>query len=86
MLKSIAAAFAVASLVAALTAPPPAKAETLYPWCAQYSGEDNDATNCGFITRAQCKETISGVGGACYENPAFPAAPPKQKRQRAPRN
>ena len=85
MLKSIAAAFAMATM-ACLMAASPARAETQYPWCAQYSDEDNNSTNCGFVTLAQCKETVSGIGGFCQENPAYPAALPKPKRQRAPRN
>jgi hypothetical protein len=47
--------------------------DTQYPWCALYSGW-NSATNCGFMTRAQCLATISGVGGSCYENLAYLAA------------
>jgi hypothetical protein len=56
-------------------APLPVKAEIQYPWCAQYSGDDGDGgVNCGFVTLAQCRATISGIGGWCYENPAYPAA------------
>ena len=47
-----------------------------YPWCAYYGGADNDATNCGFSTREQCRAAISGVGGFCQTNPRYipPAA------------
>ena len=47
-----------------------------YPWCAYYGGSDNDATNCGFSTREQCRAAISGVGGFCQTNPRYipPAA------------
>ena len=86
MLKSIAAGLAVASLMAVAAGPSPARAEILYPWCAQYSGEDMSGTNCGFVTLAQCMATVSGIGGFCQENPAYPPATPKPKRQRAPRN
>ena len=86
MLKSIAAAFAVACLMAVAAGPSPARAEILYPWCAQYSGEDMASTNCGFVTLAQCMATISGIGGFCQENPAYPPAAPKPKRQRGPRD
>jgi len=37
-------------------------------WCAYYDG--NEGTNCGFYTRQQCEEDISGVGGYCAQNPA----------------
>jgi hypothetical protein len=38
-----------------------------YPWCAQYSG-DVGGQNCGFSTLQQCRATVSGIGGFCYEN------------------
>lgn len=38
-----------------------------YPWCAEYSVRGG-ATNCGFSTLAQCRATVSGVGGFCREN------------------
>ena len=38
-----------------------------YPWCAEYSVRGG-ATNCGFSSLAQCRATISGVGGSCREN------------------
>jgi hypothetical protein len=61
-----------------LALPAPAKAEVRYPWCAQLAGEDGDGgTNCGFTTLAQCRATISGIGGYCYENPAYPT--PRQR-------
>jgi hypothetical protein len=42
------------------------------------AGEDGDGgTNCGFTTLAQCRATISGIGGYCYENPAYPT--PRQR-------
>jgi hypothetical protein len=40
-------------------------------WCAYYEG--NEGTNCGFYTRQQCEEDISGVGGYCAQNPASQA-------------
>jgi hypothetical protein len=39
-----------------------------YKWCANYSGSDAAATNCGFVTIEQCQATISGVGGTCGLN------------------
>jgi hypothetical protein len=83
MLKLIAGSFAIATVIAGAALVQPAHAETLYPWCAFYSGMDNQATNCGFVTNDQCRATISGNGGICYENPAYPAAPPAPQRRRA---
>lgn len=74
--------------VAALTISPlvatPARAEIEYPWCAQYGGgrDGLGATNCGFVTLAQCQATVSGVGGFCIQNPMYPAAPNPQPRRR----
>jgi hypothetical protein len=47
----------------------------IYPWCAEYNGREGGGTNCGFVTLAQCRATISGIGGRCYTNPAYP--PPR---------
>jgi hypothetical protein len=58
----------------------PARAEVQYPWCAEYRRYVG-GTNCGFVTYQQCLATISGIGGYCYRNPAYP--PPRQRsRQR----
>jgi hypothetical protein len=70
------AAIAVAS---ALLAAAPASAEVQYPWCAHYRSP-LDAVNCGFVNYPQCMATISGIGGECYENPAYP--PPRERRRR----
>jgi hypothetical protein len=71
-------------LAAMLTAASPAAAEVWYPWCATYAAEDGDGgTNCGFVTVAQCRASVSGVGGVCYENPArAPARLPKIRKPR----
>jgi len=39
-----------------------------YPWCAVYSGDAGGASNCGFSTLAQCRATVSGIGGSCEPN------------------
>ena len=39
-----------------------------YPWCAVYGGDAGGASNCGFLTIQQCRETISGMGGFCEPN------------------
>jgi uncharacterized protein DUF3551 len=38
-------------------------------WCADYSGRDGGATNCGFYTWQQCQWAVSGVGGFCRPSP-----------------
>lgn len=59
-------------LAALVTVSSPARAEIIYPWCAQYSDKTGSGgTNCGFVTVQQCRDTISGIGGICYENPAY---------------
>lgn len=67
MRKIILVAAALAALP--LLSPAPAQARQ-YRWCAYYSGR-NESTNCGFDTYAQCRATISGVGGSCGQNPAY---------------
>ena len=66
-------------------APRPAAAEIIYPWCAVYSERTVGATNCGFVTLAQCRETLSGLGGMCMQNPAYrpdERRAPKRSRER----
>ena len=71
----------LAALIAAVTvmaAATPVRAEVQYPWCAQYR-RPIDATNCGFVNYRQCMATISGIGGICYRNPAYP---PRERTRR----
>jgi hypothetical protein len=71
----IAAMIGVASVIA-----PEAKAQ-YYPWCATY--HRIGAENCGFVTFAQCRANVSGIGGFCYRNPwhyAVPAPGPVYRR------
>ena len=70
---------ALAALVAAGSATPAAAAS--YPWCARYSTSGGE---CSFNTLEQCMATLSGIGGYCYENPAYrgPDATPKSRRAR----
>jgi hypothetical protein len=44
-----------------------------YHWCALYTGNGlGGASNCYFVTQAQCLATVSGVGGQCIPNPQNP--------------
>ena len=74
MSKLVIAALATALLAGAASLLSPARAEIAYPWCAQYSGGRRGigATNCGFVSLEQCRMTISGSSGICYENPRYP--------------
>ena len=54
-----------------------------YRWCAQYGGRTG-ATNCYFITLAQCRAAISGNGGFCRVNGFYTGSettPPRSRRQ-----
>jgi Protein of unknown function (DUF3551) len=48
------------------------------PWCAYYV---KGATNCGFYSYEQCMADISGIGGSCVRNPAYPASSDSRKRK-----
>lgn len=64
-------AFATLAISAVLPAAPAAAYEMPYdpyPWCAVYSGDAGGASNCGFSTLAQCRATVSGIGGSCEPN------------------
>lgn len=52
-----------------------------YPWCAQYNLRGG-ATNCGFVSYAQCMATVSGIGGFCQRNPMYVPSQPRRKRHR----
>jgi hypothetical protein len=52
-----------------------------YPWCAQYNLRGG-ATNCGFVSYAQCMATVSGIGGFCQRNPMYVPQQPRRKRYR----
>ena len=80
----ISAALLIAGALAAF--PKPAAAETVYPWCAIYSERTVGATNCGFSTFAQCRATISGIGGMCVENPDYRPAERRAAPRRCPRH
>jgi hypothetical protein len=76
-------AFATLSL-AAMPGADPARAqidEHVYQWCAELGGREGGGTNCGFVTLAQCRATISGIGGRCYVNPQWP--PPRATEGRS---
>ena len=76
----------IALAIGFVVAPPaaaPAQAGIEYPWCAVYSESTVGATNCGFSTLAQCRATISGIGGMCQPNPAYPSPAPRPQPKRS---
>lgn len=52
-----------------------------YRWCAQYSGEGGNGTNCYFMTIEQCRAAVSGVGGFCTPNPFYTGNDERQRRR-----
>jgi hypothetical protein len=48
-----------------------------YHWCAVYGGgsSDDGGTNCYFVTLAQCRAAVSGVGGFCAPNQFYDGRP-----------
>jgi uncharacterized protein DUF3551 len=60
-------ACAALATLGAIGAATPAAAQGA--WCADYSGRDGGATNCGFYTLQQCQWAVSGVGGFCRPSP-----------------
>ncbi len=64
--------FLVAGVLVAAAVATPASAQRLgqYPWCSQY-GNASAAQSCSFASYGQCMETVSGIGGYCFRNPAY---------------
>jgi hypothetical protein len=63
-------AFAMFVLLAATTTFDGARADP-YRWCAHYSGDGGNGTNCYFTSLEQCRWAVSGVGGSCGLNPFY---------------
>lgn len=55
-----------------------------YPWCAFYNVVGG-VTECFFDNMDQCRASVSGVGGFCYQNPAYSEPPPPARRKRVKR-
>jgi hypothetical protein len=64
----------LAALIAGLAVAAPPAAHALFsrhqdqPWCAAFNDSIRD---CGYLTIAQCRAAISGVGGLCELNPFY---------------
>ena len=59
----------------------PAQAQN-YPWRAALNLGDI-SYNCGFATEAQCRESVSGIGGFCEKNTQY-VSPPEPPPDPAP--
>lgn len=61
----------------------PSEARVWYPWCAQLA-DRSGATTCSFTSLAQCRATVSGIGGGCIQNwyPQPDVAPAYSKARR----
>ncbi len=71
-MKALFVIFAIVAAVMAIDRP--AQAQN-YPWCAQYSGRGDGAMNCGFVSFAQCMDTVRGMGGFCIANNTYVPPP-----------
>jgi len=69
------------SAVTLLASVQPGMAEQVYPWCAQY-GSAVGGRNCGFESLAQCRATISGIGGYCERNTMYDLLPPQPQTRK----
>ena len=72
--------FMLGIIVAAIGGGSGGAAAQNYPWCADYSGDFGDTTNCGFVSFDQCMATVRGMGGFCVINNTYqpPAGPSRQ--------
>jgi hypothetical protein len=48
---------------------------------AQYGGARTAATNCGFVSFAQCMATVSGIGGSSVQNTMYQPPAPKARKK-----
>jgi hypothetical protein len=58
-----------------------AQSPTSYPWCARYYKEGTP-TSCYFTSYQQCRASVSGIGGLCFQSPYYhaPAAAVGRRR------
>jgi hypothetical protein len=72
-----------AALLAAMTAIGTSAQAQNYPWCAQYGRGMGGAMNCGFVSFAQCMDTVRGMGGFCIANNTYEPPHASHRRHRA---
>jgi hypothetical protein len=61
--------FLVAMMLAAETGAATAQSGRYYPWCFRNDRTESSSLSCFYMTRDQCMATLSGLGGACIQNP-----------------
>ena len=63
---------ALALAAAFMGAPQAASAQSpySYPWCAKLYTRGTP-TSCYYASWHVCMETVSGIGGYCFQNPAY---------------
>jgi hypothetical protein len=73
----------LAALVAGVALAAPTTADALFsrhqnhPWCAAFNDSIRD---CSYLTIAQCRAAISGVGGLCEVNLFYRGPEPRRRR------
>jgi hypothetical protein len=74
----------VSAALMEVTGPASAQSPYSYPWCSVQTAAKGGTTTCYFASYAQCMTTISGIGGWCYQNPAYNGASraPTSRRRR----
>jgi hypothetical protein len=72
------------AFAAVIFASPPASAQSpySYPWCAKYFSRVY-ATSCYYTSWQQCQDTISGIGGYCFQSPYYHASVLAARRWRS---
>jgi Protein of unknown function (DUF3551) len=58
-----------------------AQSPTNYPWCAKYYKEGSP-TSCYYTSYQQCRTTLSGIGGYCFESPYYHAPSARAAKHR----
>jgi len=58
-----------------------AQSATSYRWCAKYYKEGSP-TSCYYTSYQQCKTTLSGIGGYCFESPYYHAPAARAGKRR----
>jgi hypothetical protein len=80
MRPSILSTFLIVSALLGGIPPASAQSPTSYPWCARYY-KDSAPTSCYFTSYQQCRASVSGVGGLCFESPYFHSAAATVRRR-----
>ena len=71
MITAHALTFMTATVLANFAGTPASAQDAIpyYPWCAISDyGRDHSGRNCGFVSYEQCRQTILGQSGLCFEN------------------